>query len=715
MHRLIDANDSSGRGGRGGISGNASIPDGKHGRDGTPNPDIAQVEIKVLGLDGRSSDVDVDQVLAFPDQCQMLIEKADSYFFTNNADRYKDAAIYYNRLAKRLAFIGKIDSDAEQQALLKSRLGKAYMYMQDIYGLTSTPMTQLQTIYNRASMNLSRLVSGKDMFGSIGNFAPRMSYDFYKASVMDSIKVLTVFEETATKFFGAMKDQSKFKAAIDGAAATNETASKAAEYQIETLKSPTGFLQNNLVVIFDKTPLLKEARKSLAKKVEDVEWTLKNNISLSPEKTLEMLASIAMAPHEFNTAVQVVSSLNKGWTTIEDNQGYDIKKEYVVSQFESCGDTLQSLEEAHRTENDGEIEIDDPGAMKVIATADSITKLLQQFKNSIPKEQSEALSKELDSYVKLIDERNTAVLNYNSGLQQLVELIKSKKIYDRQAKEIGGSMLALDPELPAVYFWLKRIRSGRRLETMRLLNYAGRAVAFWGPSDFSSFSFNSPGPLRDSVALLNQHQSLLSSFNDSIELIQDSVWYEWPEDDRQQGQGIMVQLSEDDLGTLKTAQIDENGHTFYEVMVEVRPESTPSFNRITNIRLSQVRVWLLGAQVDAGTSGKIMTVNIQHMGEESIWSSITKKEIAFSHVPIHLMFRYWMTADITDVSQCNGKIAFGHQDMKSYFGGRVDESSVAPIGPFAKWKITVSKEQNPGLQMELKEAYIEFCGRGLPV
>lgn len=701
--------------GRGGISGKSSLPDGTHGKDGTPKPDVEQIEAKVLGLDGRPSDIDVDRVLAFPDQCQMILEKADSYFFTNNPDRYVDAAIYYNRLAKRLAFLGKIDSDAEQQRILTSRLVKAYSYMQDIYGLTSAPWTQLQTIYNRATMNLTRLLSGKDMFGSLQNFAPRMSYLFYEASVTASITNLAIFEKACTDFFGAMKDQSQFATAIKQAQATNKAGLDAADNQITMLNSPNGYLRSNMLTIAEKTPALKAARKSLAKKLEDVEWTVKNNFKLSTEQMVEMLSSIAMAPHEFNTAVQVVGALNKAWTTIEDEQGNAVKKEYVVSQFESCGDTLDSLEEAHKTNDDGQIEVDDPGAMKVIATADSIKKLLQQFKDSIPKDKRDLLSSELDSYINIIEERNTAVLNYNSGLQQLVELIKNRKIYERHAQEIGDQMLALDPELPSIYYWLKRMRSSRRLETMRLLNYAGRAVAFWGPSDFSSFSFNGPGPLRDSTALGSQHESLLSSFNQSVELIQNAVWYQWPEDDQQHGQGIIVPLSDDDVKNLKKPQTDEHGHTFYEAIVDVRPEASSSFDQTANIRLSQVRVWIIGAQVDPVAKRKIMTVDIQHLGEESIWSSTTGREVVFSHVPIRLRCRYDMTTEITDVTQCNGTIVVGRQDMKSYFGGPLDESSVAPIGPFAKWRITVRTDSNPGLKMDLKEVYLEFCGRGLPV
>ena len=50
-----------------------------------------------------------------------------------------------------------------------------------------------------------------------------------------------------------------------------------------------------------------------------------------------------------------------------------------------------------------------------------------------------------------------------------------------------------------------------------------------------------------------------------------------------------------------------------------------------------------------------------------------------------------------------------------FTGGKPTEESVAPIGPFSRWRIQVRERENAGLNLStVTAAYMEFCGRDMP-
>ena len=89
-------------------------------------------------------------------------------------------------------------------------------------------------------------------------------------------------------------------------------------------------------------------------------------------------------------------------------------------------------------------------------------------------------SSALNLYVELVAKRNSAVVSYNAALQLLWESLSDANYYAKQHQQLGIALLQLDPNLPAIHFWLACLRDTLRQDIMQRLNYEGRAVCSWG-------------------------------------------------------------------------------------------------------------------------------------------------------------------------------------------------------------------------------------------
>lgn len=198
--------------------------------------------------------------------------------------------------------------------------------------------------------------------------------------------------------------------------------------------------------------------------------------------------------------------LYKERTMTKDTDDNKVEKKYVIDQLGVCADSLESFLEAFSTRKDQTIEIDDPGCMKILAGVEDMKKIGKQFKNVLPEQWQKKLDKDLDEYVKLIQTRNDAVMEYNAAIQLLAESLNDRDYYEEQALELGQAGTQLDPNFPTIIYWLRKARDGLRLMVMQNLNYQGRAIRYWGLRD--NVAMLNAQPLRDAVFLRVQQEQL---------------------------------------------------------------------------------------------------------------------------------------------------------------------------------------------------------------
>jgi len=656
-------------------------------------------------------DIDINQVCAFPDQCQMLLNKADRAFFANSADSIQDAIRYYSRLTRRLSFVPTLTKALQDSSSsLDQPLGQAYLKVEQIGKLTVSSLSQLQSVYVQATGRLNKIALGQDMFSHSPTWVPRLSIGSYRAEVTNQISFLKTLEAASKEYRQALEANANAYEVLNSCRRSNKVAKAQADARIRMLGSPGGILESSANKISCFTPLMAQSRKSIHEKIIRAEWDIKESYNLDPTSLLNAFASVCMAPSDLFAGATGVNEIWKGVTTIPDAQGVPVNKDFVISNLESCSDTLDSLQEAYRTGKGGMIDVDDPKATKILATASDIKKLVTNYKEGIKSADRKALLAELDHFVDLVLERNNAVLAYNAALQMLSDAVEESKYYDKQDQDLGQNLLTLNPYLPRIYYWIQEIVNGTRLAIMQNLNYEARAITFWGLTDLPSFA--EPGPLRDSIDLESSQQMLSEAFETSTESFASSLWSTWPTPPRH---GLIYQLSENELAAIKTATTDTQDTNIYTAVLSF-DENSPLFQGKSNIRLSQVRLWLIGATCTPDAeSRQLLTVEIQQMGLETICAP-NRKLFHFDHEPVSLQFQY-NAADIATIADCTADRIFSTEAIeKDYAGGKWSETTNAPIGPLATWRLYVKESANPGLQMTgVTAAFLEFCGRSMPI
>ncbi|KAH8427078.1 uncharacterized protein LDX57_004796 [Aspergillus melleus] len=358
-----------------------------------------------------------------------------------------------------------------------------------------------------------------------------------------------------------------------------------------------------------------------------------------------------------------------------------------------------------------------PGALKVMSTTANIRQLLRSFKNAIPETQRQAIEDHLDEYVTVTLARNNAVVHYNSSIQLLLEAQHAYDYSKSQANRLGQRKLQLDPYIPAIVFWLRSTRNNIRLELMQRLNYESRAIRFWGLQ--KELDFMSPGPLQSALQLKQGQSKLDNAFEECLNSWAGHIRVTWPRN--QNDKGLFYRLSSTELVSLKRREISHDSTKgIYTVSIRLEPGAAPFGSGRADVRINQVRLWLLGVRVDEdAVKRRPLMVNVTHMGNET-FQDTNRLDYHFSHDMVHIPFVY-NTAKVHSTDDFTSSAVFSRQAIESNWSGgdtKPTESTFAAIGPFTEWRFSIREAENKGLQMGgVSAGYVEFCGanRGFSV
>ncbi|KAK6541996.1 hypothetical protein TWF694_007768 [Orbilia ellipsospora] len=687
---------------------NESRPTGKAGLDGKPG----YTKGKYLGFDGRDSDSDVPFAYAFPEQCRMLLNIADSYYFVQDSDNWATAAGLYHRLSKRLSFMDNISKD--------SAVAKAYQLMDagndNINGITFNPLLEIRSVYVTAQSRLNQISLCHDMFGNADTWVPRLSAQYYKGMLDKMMDQLKLIETAVTTYEEAEQDDAVKSAQAQVGFRNSKNASDTAQDHIDILE---GLLTTYEKQISTYASLIAPAHDKILANLETVASDIRNAININPEDIINAITNLAMCPNKFMAIATIGSEIYKAETTVTNAEGVDVNKNYVLQQLTTCGDTLKSLHEAFKqNSDDGTLDLDDPGASMILAQQNDITKLLQDFSNAIPKSDSSALADNFKDYANLVSKRNNAVMSYNSTLQLLAQAIDDRGKYAAQTAQWGETLLKLPTDLPAIVLWLKRCRDNLQLGIMQRLNYQSRAIYFWGLNPVSIM--NTPGPLGNSFDLSNDQGNIDSKAEEVLQTLANNTMKYFPASG---GSGAFYQISDYDLATLtEKPVVTEDGTKVWTNTVTIKPKKIQEISLDRNIRLTEVRFWLLGVKSNARQDPherQVFNLELTQCGTETIQNTLGT-EIVFTHDPVTTTFGYYCNK-VTKFKNCvesnkwddSSKSFQGDWDYnKSNYPSDGDIS--APIGPYSDWTITIKSNEdgNPGLDLSnVTEGWFEFIGR----
>jgi hypothetical protein len=286
----LDTDYKSGTGGVGGASFGPNPRSGTRGQFGK----LGTLSFKELVFDGRPDDLDVLMAFAFPDQCQMLLNKANNLFFQNTPQSKHDASVFYGRLIKRLSFWPALSAaqSSDNPPTPESALAKSYDRLEYVLQVTKSASDQLQSIYSQAKSFNNQIITGNDMFGHNALWVPRLNYDYYAGEIKDFLDTLKSVED-------AYKNALNVKASLtDIASGQNAAASgvQRAQDRISLLTSDNGPLTSSADTIARYTPLLKSKVQEVKAKMEKVQSDIQAKLNLDPLDILSGLSMVAMAP-----------------------------------------------------------------------------------------------------------------------------------------------------------------------------------------------------------------------------------------------------------------------------------------------------------------------------------------------------------------------------------------------------------------------------------
>lgn len=700
----IFAHISLGEGGQGGRSPNALDKPGKRGAEGKKGTR------RVVHLDPKaaSEDLQASQVFAFPDQCQMLLRQADLAFFSSAPEEIERAAILYRRILDRLNFLKFADfGEKELPPLIK-----AYNRLTSEWKMTLSPETTLRSIRDQAEKRLNKMYVGQDMWGHNSSWVPRMSLYYYDKELDRSLELLKSEEALTDEYEEAVKKGDALQRYVSRGIKVLTESQKAATEQIEQLTAENGPLKTATYKIGAFTPQLKEKKSEIRTQITKLQREFKSP-PFDYFQILDALTTLAGCSLDFKSALAVTKKGVDIWKSTLDYKDAKYKvtnTEYIADEILTFDGDLKDLDSTFTTRKDHTIDATDPNSVKIIASMAKIKKLFEEYRNAFPKESRKYLNDSIDAYEGLVKSRNAAIMEYNSSIQLLFESIGLVKSLKAQADDLGQKSIAIDSNLPSVVHWFRRARDNLRLSIMQDLNNQSRAIRYWGLNENPPLA--DAMPLMNAVSLANERQNLWQVFRKCLERYAASVRNIWPRDDEQQG--LFYKFSKEELASIKTSKI-VSGIEKYTAIIRLDPVATHRiFGNHVDIRLKQVRLWLPGVDCDKDYAGrKKLTVDLIHMGDEIIQND-NRKEISFAHDRVQISFYYYVDK-VSTIEEATSKNVFGTQQIEDNFTLSGNKSDIAAIGPFATWKMVISSDNNPGLNMAgVNEAYLEFRGTSRP-
>ncbi|KPM41421.1 hypothetical protein AK830_g5114 [Neonectria ditissima] len=748
-----------GAGGAGGAGANGGKA-GEGGADGMlGTPTVSEYK-------PANPDLSIAVPYVHPDQCQLLLDVANrtylaaSYGAEADPDRFEPARKLYEAIRHRLSFVPLLVLD-DVKASPEGALTSALLSLRS-QGLCLDPVGQLQNIRDQAQAYLRNICYGSDMFGhqgsqeddapltgGVGNYkrksksktgtkqqaaarwTPRLNctqyYDAVKQSLPNLLQLYNAIQAQQGKQQDANFNSSMCMAGIEAHITT-------LQQQIDLATTNGGTLDAAGSQIEQYTPALKSMRRKIQSQVDQLADSLNGSWNINPTDILSGIAQFAANPSGLTAASSIFSGLYTAASTVQASDGTDANKAYVVTEFLSAGSTLDQLSEAVQMTASGTINPDDAGAAKLLADEQTLQDLVNQFQTALDPSNVSHIRASLQAYASLAKRRNAAVLQYNVTLVMLVKAQADVVFYNAQNALLSSSVImAAQNQASPILLQLKAL-DAMRATIYELLYDSNRSMQFWTVDSDASSKPPQPSSNYSDVALV---ESYLDSINQQFttwynEMARDPINVFPPPKDRDVG-GIAYFLSDDLVKAFQTPvsdRADSSGEKEYQILFAIPCPTSRSNNTsgsldynpfvgYTNVRLDQVLVWLFGAAVQPNkdTNDCVLTLNISQLGDDTITDDSGLTTLQFQHSAVQLKFAYdptnvtnWAAAKNTEPKIVqnldSGGKGVGRNSVKS-----ARQMTIAPIGPFATWVLTVSERENDGLDLsKLTGICLEFWG-----
>jgi hypothetical protein len=690
--------------------------------------------------------------LVHPDQCQMMLRKADGLFF---AEETAAAKLQYQTLFERLRFVPQLQrllqTSPPKSGVTAVPQSQSLMYalynMEAQLELSVWTFDSLFQIYQVVRTRLTQIMLGFDMFNLAPTWAPRQSFDFYYNNSKSLLEILKQFEGSYWDFLDAYQTQSKTISGAKEALVANVYRTKQIQDDIDrawkAITTKESEIAQGATELNSKRSEVVTALKSAEAEFEH--WHAPSAGSIFSAFTSLVIGVVGIATAAATGGVSLLATLGsvgsiggvieEAATTTSDAGGQRVNNKLVLNQLRTCEDDLNSLfKTAASLQPDGSLLVDADDTKKIVATEGQIRSFIKQFKDKVP----DSVKETLDSFLQLSTTRNANIVTYNNAISTLYERLSSKRVAEKQASEIGSVLIRENKCIPSILAYYQRLRMDLRLTILRGIKQSALALRFWGLLKLAKFS--SSGGLLASLDELYAHMRvLLQAYEASAVRYSDFSQSTWP---RNPAIGILYRLNPIELKALKIRQNDafsrsEGGvhTTMIKSLLNAARRDTnfrqSPFAGHSNVRLTTVRFWAPGLRfqtIEDGMAlkvpdpsfntvvveaGRKVSIDIQHQGKESIVDPDDTVH-GFEHTMTLITSQYdpRLVNSMNDVANA----AWTWEAMGSdWTSNNANAKILAPIGPFAEWRVAIRTDICGELDWtNVSQAYLEFCGSSFP-
>lgn len=683
-------------GGEGGILtvSDSAHHDGNHGKVGSKTVNVLGSVPKLLPkFNGQFLPV-------HPVQCAMMLNQAKLQYILLN---YNDESILKSQVTNLVVLLNRLDQRTKVFIDLK-KTDSLYLYYskyESDFGAFNS-VEAFQGINQEVQVYINHLKQGLDFFGYSLNYVPLKVIDGVPnvqdvSAIGTLLEMFRNIEETYVRYLKDLSNGSNFRDTVKQITDSLNSSNS------DILKNDIPFLHSKLPQIAEQIAAykdqLEEYKKDVESNITKYKHAIDQTFNFNIASFLDAVSTIAFAPE--SPAMWVAAGaklLQTSISTIPDNNGNPVQKEYIVHEISQIGDDLKSIGEGYTARTDGTIELEDPGANKLLGEQQKIEGLLEQFYDQCQNIKEE-LTDSLKNYISMVIKRNNLVMEYNACVCLLQQKLQTLKSNENKLEKLNDENLGQDPDLPYNAVFALEAYNVLQNEVIGILNFASRIYRFWKLDLKYLCTVSGEGVDHQNPPVSLNYDALLEIYNNFYSTTILSAGNSSP------AFTSSFTGSKDSKTAAKTFYYGKDYFTKIEygvrITIEAQKKETAdaAFSDMANVRISNVRVYLEGAKMKQGHEKEDVTINITH-GADDNFTAPDNTPVSFKHEKISLPFKY-----NTSTKEESVKASFAI--MKNGAGA----ASFCVLGPFTEWTIQVDPKGNPNLDYDsIKGITIEFDG-----
>ncbi|KAK7468326.1 hypothetical protein VKT23_002841 [Stygiomarasmius scandens] len=646
-------------------------------------------------------------VTVHPEQCEMLYERAMTYwYFATDTCRQK-AMQLLQRLIFRLSFLPFHDQETNP-------LYNAYEQQQAFLQVPNA-VDRLGNLKVRAMGQLCVLQAGNiDFYGYTRHWVPRLSWDTYSAVLESAIDVYTRLEASYILYHAALEQKKEVNHEAQQASSTiDSTLQKMNDEKLELVENLNNLDRKVLSAGAD----LDHKHEALLTAYNEVVDKVKESHGLTFSAVINAVMKVAEKPKDPLEYGKQIFALENDWNNkVVDDSGVAVDKSLLLSKLNHSSITGLDDFTGDLTpeEKNGEFKVDGnlPG---FLIEEDKLKEVLADYTQGALGEAGDNLKKKFKEFTDAIVARNNDIITYNALLTVIKnKLDEASKLQD--AKLTAQKKTIIGPDLQAMTDYMRTIYENAHARVMRYLNIGQRALTFkilrsedllemYDGSGFNGNIDQNDIPLSLTSDVL---AAIKSNLDDLLVRGQEETGIspaQFP-GDWETGIGKRRYLSAEELQTfLQNKQVKLSIPPVYPN--EDTDSLSTDFRSSANVRVYRVAFYLEGLKSKtnvphSGDRQPVFMSTITHPGHEIIVSTKGVRN-EFEHDRLDVKHSFRVGVDGSEEVLENGEFVKLSPDGKDTIFG-------AP-GPFTIWEVDSRDTQWDVLDLSgVTGGHLQFCG-----